>query len=145
MTNHIARYWSWWSYSRIGISQFWELCPRYIWILVEISLCRYGFDINHHIGFLGVSRGQLLKLQSTHATYNDYSCPLINTGEITLWLYCSVKSQYIGPQGRSGRTIRGFLGHLTDSRRQLPEIDIEIRLIVQVYTSVLPDSAYAIG
>ena len=50
-------------YTRIGIGQFWELCPPYIGIQLAISLCRYGFDINHHIGYLGVSRGQLLKLQ----------------------------------------------------------------------------------
>ena len=125
-----------WPYRRIGIGWFGELCPRYIGTPLTFSLCIYGFDINHHIGFLGLSRGQLLKLKSTHATFNDYSCPLIDTGGITLWLYCSVKSQYIGPQGRSGRTIRGFPGHLTDSRRQLLEINIEIRFIVLVYSSV---------
>ena len=47
----------------IGIGRFWELCPRYIGIPLANSLCRYGFDINHHIGFLGVWRGQLLKLK----------------------------------------------------------------------------------
>ena len=35
------------------------------------------FDINHHIGCLGVSRG-------IHATYNHYSCPLIDTGGVAL-------------------------------------------------------------
>ena len=33
------------------------------------NLIVYGFDINHHIGLLGISR--LLKLQKTHATDND--------------------------------------------------------------------------
>ena len=41
--------------------------------------------------------------------------------------------RYIGPHGRSGKAIRGFLGHLTGSGRQLPEIGIVIRYIVQVY------------
>ena len=50
-----------WPYARIGIGQFWELCPRYIGIPFNISLCIYGFDVNHDIGFLGVSRGQFLK------------------------------------------------------------------------------------
>ena len=108
-----------WPYRRIGIGQFGELCPRYIGAPLTFSLCIYGFDINHHIWYLGLSMGQLLQLQScTHTTNYDYSCPLIDTGGISLWLYCSVKSQYIGPQGRSGKTIRGFLGHLTDSTRQ---------------------------
>ena len=61
----------------IGIGWFWELCPRYIKIPLAISLCRYGFDINHHIGFLGVMRGQLFNLQNSHDTDNSYSCPRI--------------------------------------------------------------------
>ena len=52
-----------WPYTRIGIGRIWMLCPRFIGIPLAISQCRHGFDINHHIRFLGVSRGQLFKLQ----------------------------------------------------------------------------------
>ena len=36
----------------LDISEYW----------LGISLCRYGFNMNHHIRFLGLSRGQLLKM-----------------------------------------------------------------------------------
>ena len=49
-----------------------------------------------------------------------------------LWFKWYLKCQYIGPQGRSGKAIRGFPGHLPGSGRQLQEIDIEIRFIMQV-------------
>ena len=45
----------------IGRGQFLELSPRCIRKALEISLCRYGFDTNHHIGFPGVWREQLLE------------------------------------------------------------------------------------
>ena len=51
------------------------------------NLCRYGFNINH------------LKITKFHATYYDYSCPLINTGWMISWFKCYLKSRYIGPQG----------------------------------------------
>ena len=94
----------------------------------------------------GTIEGTTLKItECTHASYNDPSCPLIDTGGISPWFNCTNKSGFIGPHGRSGKAIRGFPGHLTDSRRQLPEIDIEIRFIAQVYSSALPYSACAIG
>ena len=34
-------------------------------------------------------------------------------------------------RGRSGKSVRGFPGHLRGSGRQLPKMDIEIRFIVQ--------------
>ena len=52
----------------------------------------------------------------------------------------SEKPIHIGPQGQSGKAIRGFPGHLPGSGRQLPEIDIEIRLIRQVYYDKLNSS-----
>ena len=48
-------------YSRIGIGQFGS-CALDISEDLDISMWKYGFDINHHIGFLRVLRGQLLKL-----------------------------------------------------------------------------------
>ena len=45
---------------------------------------------------------------------------------------CYLGNRYIGPYSQSGKAIRGFPGHLIGSGRQLPEIDIEIRYIVQV-------------
>ena len=62
-----------WPHTRIGIGRFWELCPQYIGVPSTMSLCRYCFDISLHIGFPGVSRGQLLKLQKNHAVTDiDY-------------------------------------------------------------------------
>ena len=75
--------------------------------------------------------GTTLKITKIHATYNDYSCPLIDTSEVTSWIECRLKSRYIGSQGRYGKAIRGFPGHLSGSGRQLPVINIEIRFIVQ--------------
>ena len=72
-----------------------------------------------------------------HATDNGYSCPLIDTGGKTPWFTCYQRNRYIGPYGRSGKAIWGFLGHMTGARRQLPEIDIEIRYIMQVYAKVI--------
>ena len=51
---------------------------------------------------------------------------------VSLDLSAVSKGQYIGPYDRSGKTIRCFLWHLPGSGRQLPEMDIEIRFIVQV-------------
>ena len=105
------------------------LCPRFIGIPLVISQGRHGFDIE----FLGVSRGQLFKLQKNHSTCYDYSCPLIDTSEVTSWFECRLKSQYIGSQGRYSEAITGFPGHQSGSGRQLPVIDIEIRgFILQV-------------
>ena len=82
-------------------------------------------------------RGNNFWNNKSHATNNNYSCPLIDTGGITPWSKCSQRNRYIGPYGRSGKAIRGFLGHITGAGRQLPEIDIEIRYIVQVYAKVI--------
>ena len=60
-----------------------KLCPRYTRITLAISMCRYGFDINQYIEFSGVSRGATLKYYNNDATYNDYSCLLIDTGVMT--------------------------------------------------------------
>ena len=46
-----------------------------------------------------------------------------------------LRSRYISPYSQYGKAIRGFPGHLTGSGRLLPEIDIEIRYIVQVQFS----------
>ena len=56
-----------------------------------------------------------------HATYNDYSCHLINIGGITPLFECYLNSRYIGPQGQSGNALRGLPGHLPGLGRQLPE------------------------
>ena len=37
-----------------------------------------------------------LEITKLHPTYNDNSCPLIETGVITPWCECYIKSQYIG-------------------------------------------------
>ena len=71
-----------------------------------------------------------LKITSIHPTYDDYSCPLIDTGGITPWYKLCLKSRYIGPLVRSGKLIKGFSRHLLGLGRQLSEIDIEIRLIM---------------
>ena len=70
--------------------------------------------------------GTTLEILTIHPTYNDYRCPLINTGGITPWFKC-----YTCPSGRSNKAIRGIPGHLASLRRQLPETAIEIRYIVQ--------------
>ena len=80
----------------------------------------------------GSIKGTTLKTTKIHATYNDYSCLLINTDGITPWFACHFNSRYIGPLGWSGKVIRGFPEHLPGLGRQLWEIEIEIRFIVQV-------------
>ena len=84
----------------------------------------------------GSIEGTTLKITKVYATYNDYSCPLINTGGITPLFDCHLNSQYIGPSGQSGEAIRGFPGHWPGSGRQLPKVDIEFRFIVQVYSAL---------
>ena len=98
---------------------------------LAISLRRYGFNIIRHIGFLGVSRRTTLEITQIYATYNDCSCPIIVTGGITPWFECHLKTRYVDTLDRSGKAIRGFPGHLSGSGRQLLEIDIDIRFIVQ--------------
>ena len=80
-----------------------------------------------------VYRGDNSQIYKIYATENGYSCPLINTGGITPGFNCYLRNRCIGPYGRSGKAIRGFPGHSTRLGRQLPEINIEIRYIVQVY------------
>ena len=91
--------------------------------MVSISTTRPGFR---------EYRGATLKITKIHATLNRYSCLLIDTGEVTLWFNCDIKSRYICPQGWSGKVTRGFPGHLPGLGRQIPEINIEIRFILQV-------------
>ena len=43
------------------------------------------------------------------------------------------KGRYIGQQGQSGKAIIGIPGYLPGSGRQLPEIDIKICFIMQVF------------
>ena len=73
-----------------------------------------------------------LKITKVHATFNDYSCPLIATGGVIpcfAYQQEAVKSAHlVDPVNRS----RGFPGHLPGSGRKLPKIDIEIRCIMQV-------------
>ena len=89
--------------------------PRYRVIPLAISLCRYGFDFQYQLPcrISGSITGTTLKITKFHATYNDYSCPLINTGGIAPWSKYNLKIWYIGPLGRSGKAIRGFSGYLS--------------------------------
>ena len=114
----ITRSQSCWPYTRIGIGQY----------QLEISLCRYGFDIIHHIGFLGVSRGQLLKSQK----FIPLTC-ILDTDGITHSIECHLRTRCIETLDRSGKALRGFQGHLPVLGRQLQEIDIKIRFIVHLF------------
>ena len=79
----------------------------------------------------GGIEGTTFKLTNIHTTYNDHSCPFIDTGGITPLFRCCLKSRYIDQQGRSGKSVRGFPGLLPGSGWQLPKMDIKIRFIVQ--------------
>ena len=51
----------------LAIHKNWNTCRSILGVVTSeyrqgFSLCRYGADINHHIGFPRVSRGQLLKV-----------------------------------------------------------------------------------
>ena len=81
----------------------------------------------------GSIEGTTLKITKIDATYNDYSCLLINTGGIAPWFDCHFNSRYICPLGWPGKATRGFPGYLPGSGRQLPEIHIEFCFIMQVY------------
>ena len=72
----------------------------------------------------GSTEGTTLKIIKIHSISNDYSCPLIDTGGITLKFKVYLKKQYIGPKGLSSKAIRGFSGSLSDLERQLSEIEI---------------------
>ena len=53
----------------------------------------YGFDINHHIRFLGVSRGQLLNLQNFMPIMNTVVLPSTLLGQL-LALHTNKKPMY---------------------------------------------------
>ena len=72
------------------------------------------------------SEGTTLKITQIHVTSNVYSCSLLDTGERAPWL--------------SGKLTRGFPRHLPSLGRQLPEIDIKIRFIEQLYNNLKLDS-----
>ena len=113
-----GKQWSCWPYKRICIGRFWELCSQYLGIVLAISLSRYGLDINHHIWLLRISRGQHLKNYKIHATNNDHSCPLIDTGGIAPWFKCYGKQLiYTGSLSRSGKAIRAFPRTFARSRK----------------------------
>ena len=75
--------------------------------------CKFDFCI----GFLGVSKGQLLKLQKfiCHSQWLKLS-PLRYWWDNSL-VWISVSAH----QGRSSKAIRGFLGYLPGSGRKIPK------------------------
>ena len=95
----------------------------------------YGFYINYHVGFLALSRGQILKLQnfmtllwlqlSPHQYWLDKS---------SVWML-SQQMINLEPFGQSGEATRSFPGYLSGSGREISEIYIEIRFTVQDYNS----------
>ena len=108
----------------------------FVWSTLAISLGDM-YSISTIMSDFWEYRGDNSWNNKIHVTYNDYSCPLIDTDGITPWFKCYQRNRYIGPYGRSGKAIGGFLGHMAGAGRQLPEIDIEIRYIVQVYAKVI--------
>ena len=72
-----------WPYIRIGIGLFWELCPRYIGIPVGNFTVQIWFRYQPPYQISESIQGTTLKITKIHATYNDYSCPPIDTGGIT--------------------------------------------------------------
>ena len=102
---------------------FWELCPWY-WNTIGYLTLQILIRSQSPCRISGCIEGTT-KIQ---ATYNDYSCPLIDAGGITPSFGCYLESRYIDPQGPSGKAIRGFLWHLPGSGGQLPKIEIKICL-----------------
>ena len=54
----------------------------------------------------GSNEWTTLKITTIIAPCYNFSCPLINTGWITLWFKDISESRCIGPWGRSGESIK---------------------------------------
>mgnify|MGYP001804211980 CR=1 FL=1 len=65
------------------MAQFWELCPQYLGIPVGNPTVQIWFRYQPSYWISGAIEGTTPKITKIHATYNDYSCPLMDTGGIT--------------------------------------------------------------
>ena len=86
--------------TRVGICRFLELCTQCVRMPLANSLCR-----NHPTGFSGLNS---LNYKKNHATYNGYSCPLIDAGGITPWFKWYLRKPIYWPTGWNGEAVRGF-------------------------------------